>query len=597
MAKKITKINFYNYKAFYSETDNTFSIDLSDGKNLLIYGENGSGKSSIFEGLRDFFQSSLKNIEFEQNVFSIGSIPQEPFIDVQFSDDAQIYSFSTDEYKTNTNTSPFIRDVNKVKAFISYKDLLKTHFITTPLLKINLFPLLFGDGGILSNISTPLLKISERSEVTFFDFWKKIDNSTISPEIPGAITISPEYNELVDLYETAVNKFLDDIKDLTNLFLEYFDENLFINEIKIEINKTGLVSENEEIGFMKPRIIPKLKFYNSDLQYYPSFLNEARLTALAISIYLAAIESNPINDYQILFFDDIFIGLDTNNRIPLLNIIKENLIQKYQIIITTYDKYWFELAKDQLGNDNWSTAEMYIKENTNNFQPVIIQPSLDHYGLAKKYFDANDYPACGNYQRKAFEELISDFLPLNMILKCNEDGTVNRIDKLETLFDQFKKYIKQCALDFSPFTDFNLYKRVVLNPLSHDDIQSPYFKSELEKTFEILDSLRKLKKIEIIKAGESLFITKNDSQGIEHKFSLEALENFYVFKQAAQRIYSKINFKTINKWSNDAREDFPSEIMKLEKVYSNICSFLNTTPSADISSEFYTEHNKYLSNF
>ena len=596
MAKKITNINFYNYKAFYSKTENAYTLNLDD-KNLLIYGENGSGKSSIFDGLKDFFLSSIKEIEFVQNVFSIGSIPQEPFIEVQFSEDAQIYSFSTDEYKTNTKSFPFIRDVNKVKAFISYKDLLKTHFLTTPLLKINLFPLLFGDGGILSNISSSLLKTAKRSEYTFFDFWKEIDNSTISTEMPGTITISPEYNALIDLYETAVNKFLDDIKDLTNLYLEYFDKNLFISEIKIEINKTGLVSESEEIGFMKPRIIPKLKFYNNEIQYYPSFLNEARLTALALSIYLAAIESNPKNDYQILFFDDIFIGLDTSNRIPLLNLIKENLLQKYQIVITTYDKYWFELAKAQLDKNNWLTAEMYIKEDTANFQPVIIQPSLDYYELAKKYFDAKDYPACGNYQRKAFEKLISDFLPSNLTLEQNEDGTVNRITKLETLFDQFRKYVNQCGLDFSPFADFGLYKRVVLNPLSHDDIQSPYFKAELEKSFDILDSLQKIKKTEIVKAGESLFITKNDSQGIENKFSLKAKENFYVFKQGSLKIYSKIDFETISKWSNGVRVDFPSDITRLELVYKNICTFLNITPQTDFSNEFYTDQNNYLSNF
>lgn len=40
----ITKIEIDGFKAF----PNKFSIDLPDGKNLLIYGENGSGKSSLY---------------------------------------------------------------------------------------------------------------------------------------------------------------------------------------------------------------------------------------------------------------------------------------------------------------------------------------------------------------------------------------------------------------------------------------------------------------------------------------------------------------------------------------------------------------------
>jgi ABC-type molybdenum transport system ATPase subunit/photorepair protein PhrA len=42
--KKINSIKFKNFKAFYGEEP----IQL-DGKNLLVYGENGSGKSSSLE--------------------------------------------------------------------------------------------------------------------------------------------------------------------------------------------------------------------------------------------------------------------------------------------------------------------------------------------------------------------------------------------------------------------------------------------------------------------------------------------------------------------------------------------------------------------
>ncbi len=53
---KIEKIQINNFRAFYGE--NIFHID---GKNCLIYGENGSGKSSFYMALKMFIESSAKD--------------------------------------------------------------------------------------------------------------------------------------------------------------------------------------------------------------------------------------------------------------------------------------------------------------------------------------------------------------------------------------------------------------------------------------------------------------------------------------------------------------------------------------------------------
>ena len=53
----IIKIEIDGFKAF----PNNFSIDLPDGKNLLIYGENGSGKSSLYYALHVLMQSVFKD--------------------------------------------------------------------------------------------------------------------------------------------------------------------------------------------------------------------------------------------------------------------------------------------------------------------------------------------------------------------------------------------------------------------------------------------------------------------------------------------------------------------------------------------------------
>lgn len=55
---KIQTIEISNYKAFHGRYD----IKVG-GKNLFIYGENGSGKSSLYYALKDLFQASIEDID------------------------------------------------------------------------------------------------------------------------------------------------------------------------------------------------------------------------------------------------------------------------------------------------------------------------------------------------------------------------------------------------------------------------------------------------------------------------------------------------------------------------------------------------------
>ena len=52
---KINTISLTDFRAFPGPTPATFDLG---GNNLLVYGENGSGKSSLFHALRGFFSSS-----------------------------------------------------------------------------------------------------------------------------------------------------------------------------------------------------------------------------------------------------------------------------------------------------------------------------------------------------------------------------------------------------------------------------------------------------------------------------------------------------------------------------------------------------------
>lgn len=96
----INKIEIDGFKAF----PNNFSIDLSDGKNLLIYGENGSGKSSLYYALHVLMQSVFKD-DKGTKYFKPGDINGDKFI----PNNEQLININRfDEAKANTYT-PNIR--------------------------------------------------------------------------------------------------------------------------------------------------------------------------------------------------------------------------------------------------------------------------------------------------------------------------------------------------------------------------------------------------------------------------------------------------------------------------------------------------------
>ena len=96
----ITKIEIEGFKAF----PKNFKLDLGIGKNLLIYGENGSGKSSLYYALHVLLQSVFKD-DKGAKYFKPGDTNGEEFI---INNEHLINIFRFNEAKDNTYT-PYVR--------------------------------------------------------------------------------------------------------------------------------------------------------------------------------------------------------------------------------------------------------------------------------------------------------------------------------------------------------------------------------------------------------------------------------------------------------------------------------------------------------
>src|SRR5690554_4768387 len=130
---KIKKVEIRDYKAFYGL--NEFNVE---GKNLFIYGENGSGKSSFYYALKDFFQSSVEQIDLSSlRNYTLDDGDSDCSIKVEF--DGQIQKILTEGTKDTEIAS--IRDTNRLKSFLTYKHLLSVHNVKVDD-EINVFELI-----------------------------------------------------------------------------------------------------------------------------------------------------------------------------------------------------------------------------------------------------------------------------------------------------------------------------------------------------------------------------------------------------------------------------------------------------------------------
>lgn len=529
---KITAIELKDYRAFYGDG---YKIEIPKGKNLLIYGENGSGKSSIYKALTDFFESATNTALPVANHIKAAAAPNEHFVKITFTDfnenppetiDYQFSNISTDTAQAEGN---FISQTYTLKSFLSYKQLLRTYlFDTNSLFDVHFFKLLVEELiGSINNAYT---------------------NNPIAQDWKELLE-NPRDNDLAEQLEKGVNEILagiiypgkeaeniPGINSFLNSFLKYFNQDL-----KVQFKPCSVKTDG---NIVNASVSLNVEFFGESINNHIEILNEARLSALALSVYFSSIRKSVASQlkYKILFLDDIFVGLDLSNRIPLLDILLKEF-PDYQIFVTTYDRHWYELAKEYL--NNWAQVELYVsRDNSLPFEtPMIIDKDLNYFEKAQKYYQLKDYQVSGNLLRKEVERLIKSKLPTTYKISEEADGDV-KVFSLEMLIQRLELFYDDCGIAFSNdlLNALKIFKKLVLNPSSHDDIKSPIYKKEIDATFDVVRLLEQEPKIirKLLLEMHTQF--KYDNSSKQYQAQIELADNLYYYKYGNNHSFTKVKF-------------------------------------------------------
>ena len=474
---KITNIEVKNFRAF----PKTYRINLHNaGKNLLVYGENGSGKSSLYLALKLFLESGMpedngdnKNREFEihQNIFTKDPGHIKLHFRSQFQQEKDTYEWSRDIKET---TDELIIETSKAKGFLDYKSLLETHYLHREDETVNLFDLLVKT--LLANTTN---SVTER---TLAEDW-----NAIQPPFPrrGA------KHQIADLERRIVNFN----RELTNRLAELRPKvseilNKFGYKVALDFDFQGVTYNQGEKTLDNREILLKVEFFDTDISSHHRLLNEAKLSAIAIAIYLSSILClpEPKGGMKILALDDVLIGLDMSNRLPILDILEE-YFQDYQIFLTTYDKAWYEIVKQRTAHGGkWKSIEFYF-DQSDKYEMPICKEDAPYLNKAREYLGASDYKACAVYLRTAFEAIIKRFCDKRdlRVRYCENPKNLTS----EDFWDPIKTGTKRDGTPFLQQTlirQVELYRSIILNPLNHAIITN-IPKREVEEAIQAVEKL------------------------------------------------------------------------------------------------------------
>jgi hypothetical protein len=237
------------------------------------------------------------------------------------------------------------------------------------------------------------------------------------------------FNRKLEVLNTDIQTQIYNINEkATNFFTTHFCGGEELYKIILEYARPyNVVGRPKDYTLRYPHIKLSLKRKMPDgsfknIERPQSYLNEAKLTAVGLTIRFVILLERPVNPIiKVLALDDLLISLDMQHRMQIIDIIFNVFKPDYQIILLTHDYGFYREIKRRTyyETENWHYLEFYANETGNH---PNIKPGKSDLEKARDYLNDNDFEACAVQLRKATEAVLKNFLEKKMEV-CFEKNT------------------------------------------------------------------------------------------------------------------------------------------------------------------------------
>ncbi len=352
---QIQQIRLKNFKAFKDEE--VFDVD---NKNMLICGNNGSGKSSLHYALHVFFQSSIKGDAYKkyfknptaadgtESLLNIFGVPTDYLVELtvkKAGDVIQKYQIKeTLDAGALSHQHADIKNSDFASDFISHRLLVNFYNFRNS-----------QDANIWFLFEKKFFPYwNDDTRGTSYETWLNELRAVFAQQFETEIIVDNTIDESTSVPAQKVKKFNNEsqdfktfqlkIDDFNNKFFAFYTAllptvNLILakflegENIEVSLAYQAPLDANVNNGLGQPELILKVKQNGINIPKPHVFLNEARLTALALSIRLAMFDKKfkgtGSDVIKLLVLDDLLLSLDMSFRMKLVRYSRRTKGQRF----------------------------------------------------------------------------------------------------------------------------------------------------------------------------------------------------------------------------------------------------------------------------
>lgn len=617
---KLQKIELENFKFFKKPFEFTLN-----GKNILLYGENGSGKSSIVWGLYTLMESHKKPVAEVQKYFNPDndqhlrnrysarndhSCIKTTFIPVARGVLPKDYEISDTNISTQTVGDDFIRLTTAAFDMFNYR-MLSEWIYQKNSRNINLFPGFEKDIFKYLYFSSAYTRVDGTVPVqggkTAEEWWQYIKSVRLpltrrsqvnrgTPEYTQFMTLLHDFKSEMDAVlmqvERSANDMLQNELGLPNIAVEIDMTDVPFNLLKPNCRRYKEGKVHAPTINVKANVVDSnVPGWSTDVEHLATFFNESRLTCIGIALRLA------ISDYKlitrgdvapVLCIDDLLLSLDMSARIPIIKLLLKKANDR-QMIVFTHDYAFFDIM-DMLIHEagrqsEWKLYEMYERDNRQPGkapEPLFLD-SLTYREKAEKHFESADYPAAVNYLRKYAEEQLKRLLPSNLLLKPKNNGEIEKEDLNGMIGKMTGRFCTLYDIPPAIIPTLSVYRKRLLNPLSHDDAHTPAYKAEIVGALAEIDSIKALadtlKEIcQGVGVHRDEFVMTIGNGTVTETVQFDVMEKWTLLVIGGNRYYKDVKIKVVSTTTAMVNTQIYDS---LRDVFKALCTSLglNTPPA------------------
>jgi hypothetical protein len=407
--QRVERIEVRAFKAFKHLDFNL------DGRHLLAHGGNGAGKSSLYWTLYTFLQSAAKDTPnvakyFDdsgpQSLLNVHATPAEragAAVVVSIKDDsresASVYTLTSEVH--DTKGDPDIKKANLSSDFITYR-VLSSFYQFRNSQAIDLWP-------VFEQEILPFAQGTSTKDIATLWHGLKTIDPFIHSQVKGesAWYRKKRYERFdwdVSRFNQALNEVLGSISAKAQEFYDHhFAETGITVELKVGVTAGASAYDRHEHRFAVPSIGFEVKLNGDVIRKPQSFLNEAKLTQLALSVRfgatLAHLHDSPM---KLLVLDDLLISLDMNNRMKVVDIILSETFAEHQKIILTHDLGFFNEFRRRIGasHTDWSFQHFKSVQGTG----ITLNEAKTEVQKAEDYLNGHSLDEAAICLRRAADD-------------------------------------------------------------------------------------------------------------------------------------------------------------------------------------------------